>query len=242
MELKKCKNCEHDQPISEYYFKKSNSDGLYKECKTCVKERRKNITAEQKLKISEQKKIYFAKNKELIYKTRKIHYLNNKEQYKLYRKWYVEQNKETLKAKAKEYRLLHRDEFNELSKIYFQQNKHRIYEQRKLRKKNDPLFKLRCNIGTLIAVSFCNKFTKKAKKTISILGCSYEEFKQHLEKQFTSEMNWDNYGSYWELDHIKPISLATNEQELIELNHYTNFQPLYWLENIIKGNTWILKT
>ena len=46
-------------------------------------------------------------------------------------------------------------------------------------------------------------------------------------------MSWDNYGKYngelnfgWDLDHIIPLSSANNIDELIKLNHYTNFQPL----------------
>jgi len=48
-------------------------------------------------------------------------------------------------------------------------------------------------------------------------------------------MTWKNHGE-WHFDHIKPISLAKTEQELIELNHYTNFQPLWAKINIIKSN------
>ena len=46
-------------------------------------------------------------------------------------------------------------------------------------------------------------------------------------------MNWDNYGLYngtenygWDIDHIKPSSLAINEEELLKLNHFSNLQPL----------------
>jgi len=47
-------------------------------------------------------------------------------------------------------------------------------------------------------------------------------------------MNWDNQGLYsknrfnigWDLDHIIPISSAKTEEDVIRLNHYTNFQPL----------------
>ncbi len=49
-------------------------------------------------------------------------------------------------------------------------------------------------------------------------------------------MTWDNHGTYWHLDHKIPASWASSEEELYKLNHYTNFQPLYWLDNLIKGN------
>ena len=46
-------------------------------------------------------------------------------------------------------------------------------------------------------------------------------------------MKWDNRGLYngelnhgWDIDHIKPLSLAKNGEELISLMHYTNLQPL----------------
>ena len=66
----------------------------------------------------------------------------------------------------------------------------------------------------------------KTSKTYDILGCSYEEFKQYLESQFTEGMTWENKGE-WHMDHIYPISLATDEDHMIKLNHYTNFPNFY---------------
>jgi hypothetical protein len=48
-------------------------------------------------------------------------------------------------------------------------------------------------------------------------------------------MNWNNR-SEWHLDHIKPIALAKSEEEIIKLNHYTNFQPLWVYDNILKSS------
>lgn len=49
-------------------------------------------------------------------------------------------------------------------------------------------------------------------------------------------MNWENYGNpkdgkyelnkTWDLDHIIPICSAKTNEDIIRLNHYTNFQPL----------------
>ena len=38
------------------------------------------------------------------------------------------------------------------------------------------------------------------------------------------------------MDHIIPISSAETEEDIYRLNHYTNFQPLYWEDNLRKGN------
>jgi hypothetical protein len=54
-------------------------------------------------------------------------------------------------------------------------------------------------------------------------------------------MTWENQGQ-WHLDHIYPISLAKNEQEVIKLNHYTNFQPLWAKDNLTKHNKIIPNT
>ena len=80
-------------------------------------------------------------------------------------------------------------------------------------------------------------YTKKSK-TCEILGCSYEDFEEHIESQFQEGMNWDNYGE-WELDHIIPVSSHNNEEELIKLNYYTNFQPLWKEDNKGKGAIYI---
>lgn len=141
------------------------------------------------------------------------------EQHKIY---YIN-NKIKIDNRNKNYNIINKD------KIY---KYYKNYESN--RKLIDPLFKLKHNIRSLILCSFKNSFTVKSKKTVEILGCTFEEFKIHLEKQFDNKMTWNNQGSYWEMDHIIPLASATNEQEIIELNHYTNFQPLYWLDNILK--------
>jgi len=53
-------------------------------------------------------------------------------------------------------------------------------------------------------------------------------------------MNWNNYGK-WEIDHIRPMASAKNEEQTIELNHYTNLQPLWKNENREKNNKIINK-
>ena len=109
--------------------------------------------------------------------------------------------------------------------------KRNIYE--KLKRKNNPLFRLSNNIKRLISMNMKRKGYKKNSKTQLTLGCTNNEFKLHLESQFEPWMSWDNYGLYngefnygWDIDHIVPCATALNENELLKLNHYTNLQPL----------------
>lgn len=140
---------------------------------------------------------------------------------------------------------IYRQNNSEKIKIYMKKwkndnkEKERIYRNNWYSNKieNDSFFKLKSNIRTLIRLSLKSKNIVKNSKTFEILGCDYEFFKDYLQSQFTEKMNWDNI----HLDHIKPISSAKNEKEVLELNHYTNFQPLLAIDNLKKGTLLIEK-
>ena len=103
------------------------------------------------------------------------------------------------------------------------------------RMKSDPVFKLKRNINRLISQGLRAKGHKKSSRTAAVLGCSFEEFKRHLESQ--SGMSWENYGKgkdKWNVDHHYPQSAAKTEEEVIKLNHYTNLRPMWEPENMSK--------
>ena len=72
--------------------------------------------------------------------------------------------------------------------------------------------------------------------TFNIVGCTPIELKEHIEKQFTDKMSWENYSlKGWHIDHKIPLVLATNKEEVYELCHYTNLQPMWAEDNLKKG-------
>jgi hypothetical protein len=161
----------------------------------------------------------------------KEYYQKNQEKIKQYQKEYREKNKEKSKEYQKEYREENKDKINLKHKKYNYKEYQKEYI--KERRHCDPLFKLNSNINSLIYNSFKNKNYKKLSKSELILGCTFEEFKNHLESKFESWMTWDNYGKYngelsygWDVDHIIPISSAITKEDILRLNHYTNLQPL----------------
>ena len=81
----------------------------------------------------------------------------------------------------------------------------------------------------------------RSSKFLKHLGCSSDFLKNYIEARFTKGMTWDNYGQgkeCWNIDHIKPISLMNTdcEKSIGEVCHYTNLQPLWFLDNIAKSN------
>jgi len=106
------------------------------------------------------------------------------------------------------------------------------------RYQEDPNYKLKRNLRKALYDAITRN--ERSQHTLELLGCSIESFKQHLEALFLPGMTWDNWSQYgWHIDHIKPISsfdLIDTEQQKICF-HYTNMQPLWWRDNLSKGNT-----
>ena len=158
---------------------------------------------------------------------------------KEYYKEYYQANKEYRKKYDKEYRKANKEKRNKSAKEYRQANKERINESSKEyqreRRKTDPLFKMKGNLRKRTWEAFKNKGYSKNTKTQEMLGVDWEVAKTHIERQFTKGMNWNNYGE-WHIDHIIPLASANTIQELKKLCHYTNLQPLWAKDNIIKSD------
>lgn len=163
-------------------------------------------------------------------------------------------NKEHLKNYLKKWNLKNKERASQNKKRWHNENKNKhvesIYkwrdinkehlrkywnEKTKKRLKEDNLFYLKSRTSILIYQSLKNNGYSKKTRAYKILGCSFEEFKTYIEIQFTKGMTWENKGK-WHLDHIIPISSAKTEEEVIRLNHYTNFQPLWVKDNLSKSN------
>ena len=80
----------------------------------------------------------------------------------------------------------------------------------------------------------------KTDHTLTYLGCTIEFYKGYLESLFKTDMNWQNHGKLWEIDHIIPIKFENPDLETVKTRlHYTNTQPLYASENRSKGNRFV---
>ena len=226
MTTKVCKKCKINKIINEFYKHTSNKDGYRGECKKCCI--KKNT-------------IYNAGKKEELKQYSKQYYQTNKEKNKEHNKKYWQEHKKELTIRNKIYRETHKDEIREKNKNNIERKKKGIAHA-KHRFNTEPFFKLKQNTRNLIRKGFKNKGFRKNTKTEQILGCTFEKFKIYIENQFQPWMNWDNRGLYngqpnygWDIDHKIPLSTAKASEDIIRLNHYTNFQPLCsYINRVIK--------
>lgn len=162
------------------------------------------------------------------------HYQRNKESYLIRAKKWYDNNKPKHQEYDKQYRIDNMEKRREYDKT---RNKYRN-EYNKIRRQSDLNYKIKHNFRSRFSMLLKQNKTYKTNSVINLLGCSLDELKQHLEFQFRDGMNFENHGTIWEIDHIKPCSKfdLTNIEEQKICFHYTNLQPLYKQENRKKSN------
>jgi hypothetical protein len=223
--MKKCTKCGIEKDLSEFYKSKTCKLGVDSRCKCCIKiydAIRNAIPENIAAKAARDAAWYAIPENRAIQAAREALPENIAKRKERYNAWYAEPENKIHIAK-------HNAEYNAMPEVKKKNN-----ERHKERKRNNSLYRLECNIRCLIGISIKNGGYNKDTKTADILGCSFEEFKIYIENQFTEGMSWGNYPE-WEYDHIIPISSAKSEEEIITLNHHTNFQPLWWRDNLKKG-------
>lgn len=198
---------------------------------------------EQRLKRNARTRKHKAKYKERYLTYAKNYYRKNKEKIQKRlassdtTKIYNQKNKVKINKVKYDWALKNKDKVNQTSKKYREANKDKLRVYRRTYKKdkmlNDPCFKAKEKIRQIISNSIRNGGYLKKLKTKEILGCSFDEFKSHIESKFESWMNWSNYGLYngklnygWDIDHKIGLKTANTYEDIIKLNHYTNLQPL----------------
>jgi len=157
-------------------------------------------------------------------------YHKNKEKRLLYSKQYKENNPEYVKKGQNQ------------TKEWFKNNPDYMNNWMKEKRENDPSFKLHKILSSQIYTYLKKNSKIKSKLSLKIVGLeNWNLLKEHIEKQFTEGMTWDNWGigkdnSTWHIDHTIPASSATTEEEVYKLNHYTNLQPMWGSDNQRKSN------
>jgi hypothetical protein len=210
---KHCCKCKILRDITDFGKLKNSPDGLRYDCKIC----RNMYNMRVKEHVKEKNRAYYLENKESILTINKTYRETNEIQINIQRKQYRNRPeiKERVKVKNKEYLPIRK-------------------EQIKLRRKTDLNFQL----SEVMRSKFHRMLKNQSVSYKEILGCDLNFLKKWIEFRFDSQMSWENFGEYWQIDHIIPIH-AFNFNDTNNKNicfHWTNLQPLTGLENRSKSD------
>lgn len=226
MDLKICIKCQIEKNILDFHIDKRSKDGHSIYCKSCNCEHakiwrdlnpgrsavtKKRCRESKPLKYIETIKTWLQKNKERVSKNERLYREKNKESLAISRKLWMENNKDKVKS---------------------------VSRRANIKYRSNPRGKLRCLIGTAIWRSL--KDNKGGRIWESLVGYDVETLKQHIEKHFTKDMNWENFmQGKIHIDHIIPVS-AFNFETSKDLDFQRcfaikNLRPLWAKDNLRKG-------
>lgn len=117
---------------------------------------------------------------------------------------------------------------------YYQLNKDKILAKRREYFNTNYMAKLRRRIRKTIK----RGFLLKSEEFNPTIGCTIPELFAYLKENFKKTYKIDYKDDYFvdlHIDHVVPLYKAENEQDLINLNHYTNLQFLYKTHNLEKS-------
>lgn len=162
-------------------------------------------------------------------------------------KAYRKRNPEKVRARKKRWNKANPDPEGQHTRYIRWKNKNpdkykAAYTIQNEKQEADPVRRLynrvRANVSSALRFHRC----LKSVRTLALIGLpTWEDFKAHLEQKFQPGMTWDNHGQgpgKWNIDHIRPcknfLDLSDPEQQK-QAWHYTNLQPLWWIDNMKKG-------
>lgn len=203
---KVCTKCEESKPLTSFPRNARYKSGLDSRCKQCRNYINKQVRDNNPAAFSEWRRKNYEKNCEHLRAKKRESAERRKPLKKAYDQQYRQIRAEKIAAYRKEWEAL---------------------------KSNDPLFRIKKNLRRRVAHVLDGN--RKSNKTFSLIGCTAEEFKAHIEKQFSPGMSWDNYGTTgWHIDHIKPCYLfdLSDPEQQRECFHFSNQRPLWALDNL----------
>jgi hypothetical protein len=130
----------------------------------------------------------------------------------------------------------------ERKKIYYQENKEKIYEYERKKYHSDETVRIKKLLRRRFLASLKAQSTEKCKSIIELSDCNLDFFKKWIEYQYkeitNNEINWEDFKKNYHMDHLLPCSSfdLTNIEEQKKCFHWKNIQILTKENNLKKSN------
>jgi len=229
-EEKRCCNCNVTRKNSEFHKSRDQTDGLSAWCKNCKREYNKSI-----------RKTLYASTKRICkkYKDKKDQDIDYPEQKRCYKCRKTKSKEEFYKCRSRKSGLS--DACKECILLYREQNKKQRSEYTRLRRRDDPEYRIYCSLQKRLHGALKLQGVRKSRRTMELVGCNLYTFVDYIEGLWLDGMSWNNYGKgerKWSLDHIKPCALFNllDAKKQKQCFHYTNLQPLWNKDNFSKSS------
>lgn len=151
-----------------------------------------------------------------------------------------EENPEKVKEKWDDYYARKKDKMREGQKLYLSKPENREKRNEYIRKYkaekrlNDKSYVIYENNRKRIWKCIKNK----SNSSKELLGCDINFYFDWISFTMTSEMTWENYGTFWNIDHLVPINTfdVSQENEAKKAFNWKNTWAMKSNENFIKKN------
>lgn len=150
------------------------------------------------------------------------------------RKAFYEKNGRAERRKNSEWKKKNAERHSEINNRWSRNNRWYANDLHRKRSQSDYMYRLKRALRRSVNRAFFYTTESKRKKTEAVLGCSWEQARQHMESKFKPGMSWDNYGE-WHIDHIIPLATAKTAEDAERLSRISNLQPLWAKDNMRKG-------
>jgi len=147
------------------------------------------------------------------------------------RKIYRQENKEAICAQKKEYYQKNKERIKQWNEKHKEKRNARLRERRLQDRNFAAVNSMRIRISRLLQGKKDTTFDK-------YVGCTKVNLIKWLTHQFTEDMNWENYGYTWHIDHVVPVTFfdldkAEDKQACF---HWSNLKPLAKEQNLSKSD------
>lgn len=259
---KTCTRCRENKERIMFQKRSSSKDGLSSWCKQCYSEwaktyylknidknrakrkayastdRAKELARERaRTDVAKAKRHeYEKKNLEHIRKYQHEYYAAHKKQIKMHNKEYQRKNRDKVREWHARYRNSHKEKISAYNKIYREKNLDVIRDKALNRLHNDPIHQMKERARNMVRYALRSKGHRKASRTKDILGCELDFLCGYLMRTWEKRYGKPWAGEPYHIDHIRPLSTAKTEEEIISLCHYTNLQMLTPEDNMAKSD------